>query len=55
MYTSYGEIKQDASLYTVYTTLDTDGGMSGGPVYYLDSNLGYCADAIHVAGTNGGS
>lgn len=54
MYTSYGEIKQDASLYTVYTTLDTDGGMSGGPVYYLDSNLGYCADAIHVAGTNGG-
>lgn len=50
MYVSYGQILEDNTLNTVYTDLDTGEGMSGGPVYRYDSNLGYCVEAIHVYG-----
>ncbi len=51
MYTSSGMIQGDDSMYSVFTNLDTEEGMSGAPIYrYINSTYGYCVEAMHVSG-----
>lgn len=43
---------EDVSTTRIFYEIDTDGGQSGSPLYWVDTNYGYVAAGIHITGAS---